>query len=131
MSIISRFDRTISTSQPRCGGMAVRPLGVAVLQAEGPLRAPMRPTLRRDLQRLLDRGERTILLDLSRVPEVDAAGVGELVHAYNMTAAANGVLRVERAVRKVEALLDRAGLRDILGGEGYPAPVTCAVACEA
>ena len=53
-------------------------------------------------------------MDLTRVSMIDAAGVGELVRAYNMTVAANGVLQVVHATGWVRQILERVGLHDRL-----------------
>jgi anti-anti-sigma factor len=57
------------------------------------------------------------MLDLARVSRIDAAGVGELVRAYNMTTAAGGVLRIVNATTMVRELLELAGLFELMGGE--------------
>ena len=86
----------------------------AVLYIGGPLRAPVSTELRHRVQALLRRGKRRILLDLAGVSDLDAAGLGELVRAYNMTVAANGVLRIAHAFGRVRELLARVGLFDLL-----------------
>jgi anti-anti-sigma factor len=87
---------------------------VSVLRVERPLRAPVTLELRHRVQALLRSGERRILLDLVGVSELDAAGVGELVHAYNMTTGASGVLRIANSAGSVRDLLVRVGLFDLL-----------------
>jgi anti-anti-sigma factor len=87
---------------------------VFVIHVEGPLRAPVKNDLRRRVCKLIDRGEGKIVLDLSRVSDLDAAGIGELVHVYNMAIAANGSLRIAHAAGKVQRILDRVGLFDLL-----------------
>lgn len=86
----------------------------SVVHLEGALRAPVDCGLRSQVGALLGRGERQILLDLSHVPDVDAAGVGELVRVHNTTAAAGGVLRVEHAGGHVREVLTRVGLYELL-----------------
>ena len=58
---------------------------VSVLEVEGTLRAPMNRELGHRVEALLCRGERRVVLDLVRLTDIDAAGVGELVGAFNMT----------------------------------------------
>ena len=86
----------------------------AVLHVESRLRVPVSTDLRHRVRALLRRGNRRILLDLAAVSDLDAAGVGELVRAYNMTVAANGVLRVAHAFGRIRELLARVGLFDLL-----------------
>jgi anti-anti-sigma factor len=74
------------------------------------LRVPVGGELRRSVHALLRSGRRRILLDLAKVSDIDAAGLGELVGAYNTTIAANGVLRIANASLKVRELLVRVGL---------------------
>jgi anti-anti-sigma factor len=64
------------------------------------------------------------VLDLTRVSRLDAAGVGELVRAYNMTMAAQGVLRIAHPTAWVRQILERVGLFDILtrGQHGWITP---------
>ena len=65
---------------------------------------------------LLRRGERQIVLDLARVRSIDAAGVGQLVRVYNLTRAADGVLRIVHATRWVREILERVALLGLLTG---------------
>jgi anti-anti-sigma regulatory factor len=85
-----------------------------VLYLEGPLRIPLNGELRHHVRALLRRGERVIQLDLSRVPKIDAGGIGELVRAYNMATEADGVLQIAWPTAWVRELLQRVGLFDVL-----------------
>ena len=91
-----------------------------VVAVEGPLRVPVNRALRDNVRALLRRGERTIVLDLAEVTRIDAAGVGELVRAFNLTAAVNGRLRITNASPWVREVLERAGVFDLLTGEVGP-----------
>ena len=86
----------------------------SVLFLEGALRTPIDGGLRHTVRTLLRSGQRVIVLDLTGVPSIDAAGVGELVRAYNMTGAAQGVLRIVQATARVQRILERAGLFGVL-----------------
>jgi anti-sigma B factor antagonist len=94
-----------------------RQRNVAVVTVEGPLRAPVSGRLREGVEFLLERGERAIVLDLARVMAVDAAGLGELVRAYNMASAAGGRLRVVDAPRRVRELIDLSRLSAVFAAE--------------
>ena len=98
--------------------------GASVLRIHGPVRVPVGGELRRSVNTLLRRGGQRILLDLSRVPALDAGGLGELVHLYNMASAAHGVLRVVEVTARVRQLFDRAGLVDLLTGDARRWPIT-------
>lgn len=87
---------------------------VPVLHIRGPLRAPLTSELWHDVRALLDRGKRRILLDLALVSDIDAVGVGELVRAYNMTIAADGVLRIAHTADNVREVIERVGLFALL-----------------
>lgn len=91
-----------------------RSRGLTILHIEGPLRVPVNGELRHSVQALLRRGVRRILVNLAGVWYLDAAGIGELVHMYNMTTAACGVLRITEATPRVHELLGHAGLFDLL-----------------
>lgn len=88
--------------------------GASVLDVVGPLRSPVSLALRRRVGVLLRRGERSILVDLARVTDLDAAGLGELAHVYRMVNAAKGVLQVACTTGKVRRLLRLTGLLQVL-----------------
>jgi anti-anti-sigma factor len=88
-----------------------------VVHVESALRTPVSRVVRHNVRTLLLRGERRILLDLSAVSNIDAAGVGELIRTFNMTTAANGALRIVNATGRVRELLDRAQLLGLLSGQ--------------
>jgi anti-anti-sigma factor len=89
----------------------------SILRIEGPLYAPMHTELGRRVQTQLDLGQRQLVLDLARVDEIDAAGVGELVRAFNRTSAAGGVLQIAHANRRIRRLLDITGLLKLLAAD--------------
>ena len=90
-----------------------------VLDGDGSLRAPRRGDLLPRVRALLRRGERRILLDLTGVSVLDAAGLGELVRAYNLARAANGMLRVLAPAGRVRTLLSRVGLLELLTTDAF------------
>jgi len=84
----------------------------------------MDPKVRHDVRALLHCGERRIVLDLTRVSDIDAAGIGELVRAYNMARAENGTMQVVNTTPWVRELIERVGLDALL----LPDPVTLSLA---
>ena len=97
--------------------MRMDPKSVHIVQVEKSLRTPFARSLRHDVRELLRRGERRIVLDMSGVSKIDAAGIGELIRTLNMTAAMNGVLRIANVTRWVRELLEQAHLFDRLSGD--------------
>ena len=59
-------------------------------------------------------------MDLGRIEHIDAAGVGELVRAYNMTSAATATLHLVHPTPWVQEMLERVGLFELLSS-GAPA----------
>jgi anti-anti-sigma factor len=95
--------------------VAERPLDdTAILHPEGSLRAPASSELRQEVDALLRTGRRHIVVNLARVPDIDAAGIGALVSAYNAATAVNGVLRITHAFGTTRELLGRVGVLDLL-----------------
>ena len=88
--------------------------GVGLLHVAGRLHWPVGPELRKSVAALLERGERTILVDLRNVTGIDAAGVGELVRLHVVTEAAGGELWIDNADAKARRLFERAGLLALL-----------------
>jgi anti-anti-sigma factor len=89
-----------------------------VLSVEGPLRAPVSTALRHKVRGLIRSGDRHILLDLTEVSRIDAAGLGELVRAYNMARVAKGTLHVVNPTAWVREVIARVGLLDVLKADG-------------
>jgi anti-anti-sigma factor len=85
-----------------------------IVHVTGPLLTPVSRTLRHRVRALLRDGERRIVLDLSAISRIDAAGVGELIRAFNMTVAVNGALRVVNVTGWVREILERARLFELL-----------------
>ena len=103
-----RTPRTITVMQGPCSQ------NLCVLYVDGPLRIPLSRELRHKVRGLLRNGTREIVLDLAGVSRIDAAGVGELVRAHNMTTAASAVLRIARPTSWVRRVLQRVGLLETL-----------------
>jgi anti-anti-sigma factor len=91
-----------------------------VVRLQGCLRVPISRVLRRQVRVLLLRGERRIVVDLTEIPAIDAAGIGELVKVFNMSAAADGQLRIVNATRWVRQILEFVGLFELLSGRARP-----------
>ena len=91
-----------------------------VVRFQGSLRVPITRVLRRQVRVLLLRGERRIVLDLTDIPVIDAAGIGELVKVFNMSAAADAQLRIVNAAKWVRQILEFVGLFELLSGRARP-----------
>jgi ABC-type transporter Mla MlaB component len=89
----------------------------SILRINGPLRVPLDLDLQWTVHNMLRCGVRRIELDLADVSDLDAGGVGELVHLFNMAAAAHSELQIANARPRVRALLDRARVFDLLTGD--------------
>ena len=86
----------------------------SMIQVIGTVRSPAESVLCPRVQELLQRGERRVLLDLSGVSDIDAAGVGELVCAFNAAVAAGGALEIASASPRVRQVLETAGVLRLL-----------------
>lgn len=91
--------------------------GISTLHIGGPVRVPLDLDLQWTMHGVLRRGVRRIVLDLAAVSDLDAGGVGELVHLFNMAAVAHSELRIANACPRVRELLDRARVFDLLTGD--------------
>jgi anti-sigma B factor antagonist len=94
----------------------------AVIAIVGPLRAGVPTDLCRAVNAQLRAGRRTIVVDLRHVTDLDAAGVGELVHVYRMVAAAGGEVEVADPAERVRKVIEVAGLLGLLSAETPPRP---------
>jgi anti-anti-sigma factor len=91
--------------------------GVMILHVDGDLRVPMSDAMRTAVERLLSRGTGQILLSLGGVRNLDAAGVGQLVHLRNSAAGLGAVLRIADVPARARTMLDLAGLFVLLSAE--------------
>ena len=89
------------------------------------LARPYRPTLTAELRHRvhaqLRGGEREILVDVSRLSNIDAAGIGQLVRVYNVTKAVKAEFRLANATARVREVLQRVGLFDAMNA-GHCSP---------
>jgi anti-anti-sigma factor len=107
--------------QPRAAATVIRgpcSQDVCVIYLDGSFCAPLPGELRHRVHTLLGQGTQTILLDLARVSRIDAAGIGQLVRAYNIARAAQRVLQITSARPWVRMALELVGLFDVLNAGG-------------
>ena len=95
---------------------------MSVVDVQGTLQAPVGYELSDRVESLLRRGERRIVLNLAQLKDIDAAGLGELVHVFNVTNAAGASLQIDDAPRHVRRLLRVTGLERVLRGGDPPKP---------
>ena len=110
------LQRAVAMGRPAIlAGVASWALNVIDAQhVHGTLRVPLNPDLRSRVEAVLRRGHRRILLDVSALLVVDAAGIGELIQAFNMTSTEGGVLRIVGTNGRVRRLLEITGLFELL-----------------
>jgi anti-anti-sigma factor len=90
---------------------------VSILHISGPLCVPLDLELQWTVHRILRRGACRVVLNLAAVSDLDAGGVGELVHLFNMATVAHSELRIVNARPRIRELLDRARVFDLLTGD--------------
>jgi anti-anti-sigma factor len=90
------------------------PKDAYVVNVDDRLRMPLNRELRHRVRAVLRGGERTVVLNLAGVSSLDAAGVGELVRAYNMALAVNARVTIVHAGGAVSEILERVGLFGLL-----------------
>lgn len=69
--------------------------------------------LRNEFQKLVDGGNRQVLLNLEKVSYMDSAGIGELVACYKRAKEAGGVVKLLNPSGKVYDLLQLTKLDDV------------------
>ena len=69
--------------------------------------------LREAVVELLDKGDKSILLNLERVSYMDSAGIGELVACYKRAKERDGVVKLVNPTGKVYDLLQLTKLEEI------------------
>jgi anti-sigma B factor antagonist len=89
----------------------------AIVHISGEVDIVAAPQLQHQLETLVAEGHTELVLDLSGVEFIDAAGIGVLVSAYNRTARAGGHLTLRRPSPAVQGLLAVAKLDGTLPTE--------------
>jgi anti-anti-sigma factor len=83
---------------------------VVVIDVLGHLRVDTVPALRNCVSNALRRGHRKLVLNVVNVTALDAAGLGELVHAHTLTRGVNGQVKLVSCRPPVQELLIRTQL---------------------
>jgi anti-anti-sigma factor len=112
---MSSVARTLRPGRLDLRGFMTHRNHIYVVCLDGPLLAPLTDELSRRIRSLCRRGERTIVLDLARVSRIDAAGIGQLVRAYNIAVAADSTLQIVHVTRWPHEMLELVGLLTLLG----------------
>ena len=110
----SKLDRLSESSKAFTLGQPPRTRHSCVVRLGDWLRLPFDGEVPHMVRALLRRAERNIVLDLACVSKIDAAGIGELVRAYNLAMGSNGTLRIANTNPWVREMLERVGLFDRL-----------------
>jgi len=97
-------------------GVSVRRVGdVTVLEVSGKiLGGPESDGLRSELDGVVARGERKLLVDLSGVPWMNSAGLGILLAAYSRLREQGGVVRFSGVGERVRGILHTTKLLTVL-----------------
>ncbi|MFG3715959.1 STAS domain-containing protein [Micromonospora sp. NPDC047730] len=95
--------------------------GGACLRLAGELDLSTAPELNAAIDRLVDGGERQLLVDLTELVFCDSTGIAAFVRGDNRVAADGGWLRVTGASGRVDRVLQVTGLADVLRYEPDPA----------
>jgi anti-sigma B factor antagonist len=117
LDTVARFERDlgqVSANQGLSPTSCPQDRHFAIVSVKGALRAPVHSKLNETLEAIIRQGERRVLLDLGAVDEVDAAGIGELISAFNVVRASGGVLRIAHANRYVRCVLEISGVFTLL-----------------
>ena len=84
---------------------------VTVLEVSGELvlRDGVRP-IHQAVREQLDRGRRSLVVDLAQVERMDSLGIGDLVGAYTLVSRQGGQLKLLRLGRKIKVLMEMTAL---------------------
>ena len=102
---------------------------VLILRAKGRLDAYWATHLGSEISDVLRQGSRRIVLNLKEVPYISSAGIRVLLHSHKQLKSIDGSFAVTEPSRDVKAVLDLAGVTELLveqsaTSEAYPAETT-------
>ena len=89
----------LSIKERQSGEVMVLDLSGKITIGEGSVQ------LREEVRKLLDAGNKNILLNLGDVAYVDSSGIGELVSSYTTTSNQGGHLKLLNLTKKIQDLL--------------------------
>jgi anti-anti-sigma factor len=81
---------------------------------ESRLTYPLLSTFSTAAAKLIDSGDKRLLVDLSRVGYVDSAAIGCLMDLYRQATAAGGTLKLAGVQKRVETMLTMTGAHNFL-----------------
>ena len=89
--------------------------GINILNLSGELSAQRQPqALSEQVTALLQSGERLLLINLKECLRIDSTGLGEIVKAYTLIAAQQGVLKLAEIPLRLRGLIVAANLIEVL-----------------
>lgn len=88
--------------------------GVAVVKPTGRLNMVAAPTLRKQLNDIVEGGRSRIVVDLSATEFIDSSGLGALIAALKIARKAGGDLRIAAPSRQVCTVLELSNLDRVL-----------------
>ncbi|MEU4381460.1 STAS domain-containing protein [Micromonospora echinofusca] len=88
--------------------------GTTCLRLAGELDLSTAPELNAAIDRLIDAGERRLLVDLAELTFCDSTGIAAFVRGDNRVAADGGWLRLAGATGRVDRVLQVTGLAEVL-----------------
>lgn len=95
--------------------------GLTTIAIEHSLGAECGDALYRTVLKQLEDGQRAILVSLTDIKQIDAAGLGQLVRAFTAVCDRGGELKVVVTCDQIRELLDRTHLTTILPTFASPA----------
>ena len=98
-----------------CSGIIRRVDGVTIVDLSGRITVDGAGVLRDTVKRLVENGEKAIVLNLARVNSIDSIGLGELVSGYVTLASQGGCLKLLlNAQKHLHAILEITQLNSVM-----------------
>ena len=88
--------------------------GIATITIERSLGFACGDALHQTVRNVLDEGHRALVVDLTGVSRVDAAGLGQLMRAFTAVSERGGALRLAVAREQLRELLDIARVTSVI-----------------
>lgn len=95
-------------------GMLIEPEGGVRLRPQGELDLYTAPRLERAVLEQLDRGERHVVIDLSRTSFIDSSGIGAFVKLARAVNERGGHLKLTSPTRQVARLFEISGVHQVV-----------------